>query len=303
MISYVKGDLFESPAQTLVNTVNTAGVMGKGIASRFKRIYPDMFKEYQKLCEEGKLTIGRLHLYRTPHKLLLNFPTKIHWRQPSQPEFIRRGLETFRRGYRTAGIHSIAFPPLGCGNGELDFYTQVEPIMREFLRDLPIQVYVYAPRAESEPPEHQQIRTIERWLREYPGELPFSEVWQDLRDAFKSKRALRTLAQGKRFEAALDIDAGAIRIQATGRTIVVREDELKELWLQLRDGILSSSTIPATRKGVAPYILSLFTVLPYVRTVTISDDLSIFESNPEIGIQLRPVEATPREQGELALAT
>ena len=80
MLSYVSGDLFQSPAQTLVSTVNTVGVMGKGVALGFKRIYPEMFDVYQRLCETGELQIGRLFLYRTPNKFILNFPTKTTWR-------------------------------------------------------------------------------------------------------------------------------------------------------------------------------------------------------------------------------
>jgi len=80
MITFVKGNLFESPAKVLVNTVNTVGVMGKGIAKTFKEIYPDMFKEYQGFCEKGQFKIGQLWLYTTKHKWILNFPTKKQWR-------------------------------------------------------------------------------------------------------------------------------------------------------------------------------------------------------------------------------
>src|SRR5437773_477164 len=114
MITYVKGTLFESPAKTLVNTVNTVGVMGKGIAKRFKEIYPEMFSKYQHLCENKQLQIGKLWLYKTEHKWILNFPTKVHWRQPSRPEYIEEGLRAFAASYPTQGITSIAFPRLGC---------------------------------------------------------------------------------------------------------------------------------------------------------------------------------------------
>ena len=83
MITYVVCDLFQSPARVLVNTVNTVGVMGKGIAKDFKRIYPDMFREYQRICERNSFDIGDLWLYKTTNKWVLNFPTKRHWRQPS----------------------------------------------------------------------------------------------------------------------------------------------------------------------------------------------------------------------------
>src|SRR5206468_4250004 len=104
MISYVTGDLFSAPAKVLVNTVNVVGVMGKGIALRFKQIYPEMFREYQALCESGELQIGTLWIYRTPHKWILNFPTKKHWRDPSKPDYIEAGLKKFVASYSAQGI-------------------------------------------------------------------------------------------------------------------------------------------------------------------------------------------------------
>ena len=95
MITYISGNLFESPAHVLVNTVNTVGVMGRGIAKTFKRIYPEMFSEYQVRCQNQKLQIGNLFLYKTNNKWILNFPTKRHWRNPSRPEYIdKRVAET-----------------------------------------------------------------------------------------------------------------------------------------------------------------------------------------------------------------
>lgn len=95
VLEYVATSLFESPAQTLVNTVNTVGVMGKGIANDFRRLYPDMFERYQAFCAGGKFAVGQLYLYRTPHKWVLNFPTKQHWRSPSRMEWIEAGLQKF----------------------------------------------------------------------------------------------------------------------------------------------------------------------------------------------------------------
>lgn len=93
MIRYVEQNIFESPAQVIVNTVNTVGVMGKGIAKDFKKYYPEMFKEYQRYCEIGALEVGKLWLYKTPNKWVLNFPTKKHWRNPSRLEYIESGLK------------------------------------------------------------------------------------------------------------------------------------------------------------------------------------------------------------------
>src|SRR3954452_18416008 len=116
MITFVRGDLFESPARVLVNTVNTVGVMGKGIALMFKTIYPEMFERYRALCEAKQLDVGKLWLYKTAHKWVLNFPTKKHWRSASNLEYVEAGLEKFVSSYAEQRITSIAFPELGCGN-------------------------------------------------------------------------------------------------------------------------------------------------------------------------------------------
>lgn len=93
MIIYTKNNLFKSPAKVLVNTVNTVGVMGKGIALEFKRLYPDMFHQYQRYCENGQLSIGKLWLYKSPTKWILNFPTKQDWRNKSKIEYLEAGLK------------------------------------------------------------------------------------------------------------------------------------------------------------------------------------------------------------------
>lgn len=145
MITYDQGSLFTSSAQALVNTVNTVGVMGKGIALSFKIQYPDMFQAYKAACADGKVRIGSLWLWNAPARLIVNFPTKKHWRNPSQLPWIEDGLKAFVNLYEAAGITSVAFPPLGCGNGGLDFLTQVQPLMEQYLAPLPIAVTIYGP--------------------------------------------------------------------------------------------------------------------------------------------------------------
>jgi O-acetyl-ADP-ribose deacetylase (regulator of RNase III) len=143
MITYVEGDLFQSPDKVLVNPVNTAGVMGKGLALEFKRRYPAMFREYQVLCKKKQLDVGQLWIYKTPEKWILNFPTKRHWRQKSRPEYIEAGLERFVATYQEENIDSIAFPQLGCGSGQLDWETQVQPLVEKYLGPLPITIHIY----------------------------------------------------------------------------------------------------------------------------------------------------------------
>lgn len=142
MLQYVSGDLFLSEAQTLVNPVNTVGVMGKGIALLFKNQYPDMFDSYKTLCKNGLLEIGKPCLWKSPEKQILLFPTKKHWRSASKIEYIESGLKYFVGTYEDWQITSVAFPMLGCGNGGLD-WNDVKPLMEKYLKPLPINVRIY----------------------------------------------------------------------------------------------------------------------------------------------------------------
>lgn len=142
MIRYVEGDIFSSPAQVIVNPVNTVGVMGKGLALDFKKRYPKMFDKYKHICEIDKFKIGNLMIHYAPDHWILLFPTKNHWRNPSKLEYIEKGLLKFIDKYADKGIQSIAFPKLGCGNGELR-WEDVKPLMEKYLAQIPIDIYIY----------------------------------------------------------------------------------------------------------------------------------------------------------------
>ena len=139
------GDLFESRAQTLVNTVNCVGIMGKGIALGFKQRFPEMFEDYKLRCERGEVKLGQPYLYKRARlPWVLNFPTKDHWRDVSRISDIAAGLEHLKLRYKDWGITSLAVPPLGCGNGQLD-WTMVGPTLFRHLSRLDIPVELYAP--------------------------------------------------------------------------------------------------------------------------------------------------------------
>lgn len=149
MIRYTKGDLLQSTAQALVNTVNTIGVMGKGIALQFKNAYPENFKVYHKACAEGKLTIGQMLVTETKdlfgnNKYIINFPTKTTWRKPSEYIYIQQGLVALRQEIISRSITSIAIPPLGSKNGGLD-WERVRPMIEDALADLPCDIIIYEP--------------------------------------------------------------------------------------------------------------------------------------------------------------
>lgn len=299
MITYVIGNLFESPAQTLVNTVNTTGAMGKGVALQFKRFYPDMFREYQQLCERGEIAIGRLFLYRTPHKLILNFPTKDDWRKPSRLEYIEMGLKTFVDTYEQAGIYSVAFPPLGCGNGELR-YAEVRPLMERYLGSLPIPIFLYPPHPSHAVPEHRNERAIKAWLHQQPRDLPFNEVWRDLREALASRRSFATLVKGTPFEAEfVDTPEGEyVRVRASGKISAYQKTDLQQLWRDLRaHGLATSRSIDSRHSA---FLFPVLSVLPYVRAVELADSFDKVEYNRAWGLQLIPVPDRERQE-ELAL--
>ncbi len=140
-LTYLTASLFDSPAQTLVNPVNTVGVMGKGLAAEFKARWPEMFAAYHEACFRGNLRVGRLCLWRGP-RWVLNFPTKAHWREPSQIAYLETGLNVLADVWMHWGVTSLAFPQLGCGAGGLD-WADVRPVMEKRLRALPIPVYIH----------------------------------------------------------------------------------------------------------------------------------------------------------------
>lgn len=149
MIRYVKGDLLQSSAQALVNTVNTVGVMGKGIALQFKNAYPDNYKVYHKVCAEGKLTVGQMLVTEVKdifghNKYIINFPTKTTWRKPSEYIYIQQGLVALRHEIISRSITSIAIPPLGSKNGGLD-WERVRPMIESALADLSCDIIIYEP--------------------------------------------------------------------------------------------------------------------------------------------------------------
>ncbi|MFC4308258.1 macro domain-containing protein [Steroidobacter flavus] len=144
MFKVLIGNLFESEAQTLVNTVNCVGVMGKGVALEFKKRFPEMFDDYVARCERKTVQLGKPYLYADLATRIVNFPTKAHWRSPSKLEDIEQGLNFLVDHIQEWQITSIAMPPLGCGNGGLD-WAEVGPLIYRKLGRLPIDVEVYAP--------------------------------------------------------------------------------------------------------------------------------------------------------------
>lgn len=158
MLKVVVGDLLRSRAQTLVNTVNCVGVMGKGIALEFKRAYPEMYADYVERCNARLVRIGYPYAYfLADGRSIINFPTKLHWRSPSKLSDIVLGLKYLQKHYREWGITSMAVPPLGCGNGQLEWRV-VGPTLYSMLANLGIDIEFYAPVGT--PPEQLSLEFL-----------------------------------------------------------------------------------------------------------------------------------------------
>src|SRR5947209_10500808 len=145
MIRTLTGDIFESTAQTLVNTVNCVGVMGKGLALEFKKRFPEMYEDYAARCAAGQVRLGKPYLFKSVlPPWILNFPTKDHWRSVPRLSDIIAGLEYLEQHYKDWEITSLAVPALGCSNGQLEWRV-VGPTLYRHLSRLDIPVELYAP--------------------------------------------------------------------------------------------------------------------------------------------------------------
>ncbi|OPY65042.1 MAG: Macro domain protein [Syntrophorhabdus sp. PtaU1.Bin050] len=188
MIRVLTGDILQSNAQTLVNTVNCVGIMGKGIALEFRKRFPEMFKDYQERCRRGEVVLGRPYLYKSLlPPWVLNFPTKGHWRSVSSLRDIIKGLDFFLKHYKEWGITSIAVPPLGCGHGQLEWRI-VGPTLYRYLARLDIPVELYAPHGtphEELKPEFLdrkkgQEMPAPRWVK--PAWIALVEILKRIQD-------------------------------------------------------------------------------------------------------------------------
>ena len=150
MIKIAKGNLLEARVEALVNTVNTVGVMGKGIALQFKEAFPAMFRDYTMACKTGDVRLGKMHVFDLgglagDRRWIINFPTKGHWRERSRLTDIAAGLEDLVDTIRRLGIQSIAIPALGCGNGGLNWLDVRPCIEAAFTNLADVNVLLFEP--------------------------------------------------------------------------------------------------------------------------------------------------------------
>ncbi len=277
MLRSTAESLFLSPAQTLVNTVNTVGVMGKGIALEFKKRYPRMFERYRMFCDDGSLTVGKLQLYKTPNKWILNFPTKEHWRGPSKLEWIESGLRRFAETYRERGIISASFPMLGCGNGGLP-WDEVGPLMKRYLDPLPIPVFIHMRRnAPGFVPEHEDPEE-KRTFSEPRMQIGFEQFLEDL---------LRLTGRDPSpYDGSESEPAPLPSIQIADKEFP--GEALENLWYRLTQrGALSVNEMPGTLAHLASDVADCLLKLDYIRKMTF---LSGDSDSPSVvqGLRLSP---------------
>lgn len=245
MLEYIEGDIFNSPAQVIVNTVNTVGVMGKGLALSFKRRYPSMFEAYRRACEKKQLTIGKLMLYYAPDHWILMFPTKENWRNPSKIEYLEAGLSKFVRSYADKGITSIAFPRLGCGNGEL-LWENVKPVMERYLKPLPITVYIYLGPNGKQIPEHQKQQETMDWLRMNAKDMSFQGLCDDIKHG---QLIVPYQVQGKQGVYSVSWKNGLTFTSDTTKAVEIPDDELFDVWCKVRNlGVFSTDEYSDTHQ-------------------------------------------------------
>ncbi len=151
MIHYSKGNLLQADVEAIINTVNCVGVMGKGIALQFKQAFPENFTTYAKACKARQVQPGHMFLFEQEDlvnpRFIINFPTKTHWKAKSLLEHIEQGLVDLVQVIRDKQIKSIAIPPLGCGNGGLE-WAAVQPLIEQALAQVPeVETYIYGPQS------------------------------------------------------------------------------------------------------------------------------------------------------------
>ncbi|MER9596682.1 MULTISPECIES: macro domain-containing protein [unclassified Mesorhizobium] len=259
MITYLESSVFESPAQTLVNTVNTVGVMGKGIAKEFKSRYPRMYSEYRELCDQRALNVGQIHLWRSDTRWVLNFPTKTTWKLPSKIEYIQQGLAKFVDSYKALSISSASFPPLGCGNGNLE-WSEVRPIMEDYLSRVDIPIYIH------------DVQVAADFVAEHraPASVPqdFTAFSKDIGKLTKGRKF--STSRDSHFSAELLADNSVMVQHETGKRERIDQDLLEAAWVRLRERLLSFENFSDEKsRRLKGYLFPILAELPYVRSVKI----------------------------------
>lgn len=281
MITYRRTSLLESPAQTLVNTVNCVGVMGKGLAKAFKSREPEMFVRYADICADGMLTPGKLWLWRGAKSWTLNFPTKVHWRNPSRIEWIEEGLQKFRSVYRDQGIREISFPRLGCGNGGLD-WADVRPLMEHYLQGLDIPVFIHDFEKDIGLPEH--LEALSKKIADAKiKQVGFDSFVQNIQLAAEySGGELTTIGSSDPFRIVMK-NQEILEIVSSKDEWNFDLEDLHAAWVSLLRGLVTRERVDWSQSGGGDYLITLMSLLPNTRPIEIER-----QAGAEIAVELKP---------------
>lgn len=280
MLIYKRTSLLEANTQTLVNTVNCVGVMGKGIAKEFKKRDPKMFAAYKNICDQKLLEPGKLWLWRGSSNWVLNFPTKKHWRSPSKLEWVEAGLKKFVSTYENQGISEISFPKLGCGNGNLE-WDDVRPMMEHYLSDLSIPVFIHDFTKNIGLPEHLENLAAEVSAAS-AHDLSFSSFLETLEIISKLSPTI-TLDDSLSFRP--KFKQRCLSIESDEGHWIFEEDDLRGVWLSLLNGLVTKEKAGWTASGAAMPMLTMMRLMPDVRGVQI---LRKGRAEPEVAVELKP---------------
>jgi O-acetyl-ADP-ribose deacetylase (regulator of RNase III) len=276
MIIYTRTNIFESNAQVLVNTVNTIGIMGKGLAKEFKRIYPDMFDSYQKYCENGLFTIGKLQIYKTSNKWIMNFPTKENWRNASEVDYIELGLQKFVEQYQIQGIKSVSFPMLGCGNGGLNWEDIVKPLMYKYLKNLPIDIFIHTAEIDKFTPEHKNQKMIDSWLKNEPSYLSSIEFITNLKQLFSQ---LINSYSNEKLNLSIEItqekrdEEDVFCITSKQSKICITYNTLSNIWQTLKNGgVLQKDMLSQELAQSSDMVMLFLSQLEYITLTQLDNE-------------------------------
>ena len=282
MVIYRRTSILESTAQTVVNTVNCVGIMGKGLAKAFKERDRPMYEAYKDICEKKLLEPGKLWLWQGANGWVLNFATKAHWRSPSRLEWIEAGLKRFVTQYATRGIKEVSFPRLGCGNGNLN-WDDVRPMMEFFLNVIDIPVYIHDYEVDIGLPEHLDV-VAHKLQSEGACSSTFEEFLSTVRRISEiSGGNLIELESLAPFQAHMD-SAGNLTIHTEDTEWVVERDDLRGVWLSLLTGLVTKKQAGWSIAEGGNALLSMLSVLPQARPIQIEGPSG---GRPELAVELR----------------
>jgi hypothetical protein len=269
--------------------------MGKGLAKEFRDRDPQMFHRYKDICDNNQLSPGKLWLWRGSSNWTLNFPTKMHWRNPSKLEWVEAGLEKFVSTYEEQGIREISFPRLGCGNGNLD-WEDVKPLMEHYLSKVKIPVFIHDYAKNIGIPEHLE-KISEKVSSKIDGNVDFDNFLDGIRQMTVIADANFTEIYSQRaFKAWVD-DCSALWVETDTTAWSFDTDDLHGAWVALLRGLVTRERIEWAGSGGGDCVLTLLSLLPNARAVEIQRN-----SYPEIAVELKPsvrqicAASIPREQ-------